>query len=372
MRQRGHIRRRSKHSWEIKLDCGRDATGKRIIHYHSVKGTEQDAKKKLTALLKSQDDGAYVAPTKETVANFVRTRVTHWEASGHISGRTAQRYRQLVENQIVPHLGTKQLRDLRPRDIENWHTSLRETVEPRTVGHAHRVLSKALKDAVANEELVKNVAKTKTAPKVTDDEMVIVKDVPGLVAKLPPGPIYVPAMIALFTGTRLGEILALRWGRVDIEGKKLAVEEAVEETGQGLRFKLPKSRAGRRTITLPDILVGVLREYRREQLEARLGLVLASYLMMPCCSQTSTADLSARQRPASGGRGVPKTLGCPTSPSTLCATPTPPSLLMPGLTSSRSVSDLGTPNPTSPCGSTAICSATTTARRRRLLTRCRG
>lgn len=38
---------------------------------------------------------------------------------------------------------------------------------------AHRVLSKALKDAVANEELVKNVAKTKTAPKVTDEEMVI-------------------------------------------------------------------------------------------------------------------------------------------------------------------------------------------------------
>jgi hypothetical protein len=45
---------------------------------------------------------------------------------------------------------------------------------------------------------VKNVAKTKTAPKVTDEEMVIVKDVPGLVAKLPPGPIYAPAMIALF------------------------------------------------------------------------------------------------------------------------------------------------------------------------------
>ena len=196
------------------------AAGKRIIHYHSVKGTEQDAKKKLTALLKSQDDGAYVAPSRETVANFVRERVTHWEASGHISGRTAQRYRQLVENQLVPHLGAKRLRDLRPRDIENWHTTLRETVEPRTVGHAHRVLSKALKDA-----------------------------------KLPPGPIYAPAMIALFTGMRLGEVLALRWGRVDIEGKKLTVEEALEETSQGLRFKAPKSRAGRRTITLPDVLV---------------------------------------------------------------------------------------------------------------------
>jgi integrase len=274
MRKRGHIRRRGEHSWEIKIDCGRDASGKRIINYHSIKGTERDANTHLTALLKSLDDGAYVAPSKETVANFIRARVTHWEASGHISGRTAQRYRQLVENQIVPHLGAKQLRDLRPRDIESWHTSLRETVEPRTVGHAHRVLSKALKDAVANEELVKNVAKTKTAPKVTDEEMVIVRDVPALVAKLPRGPIYAPAMIALFGGLRLGEVLALRWGRVDIEGKRLTVEEALEETGRGLRFKAPKSRAGRRTIILPDILVQVLREYRREQLETRLKLGL--------------------------------------------------------------------------------------------------
>jgi integrase len=283
------------------------AAGKRIIHYHSVKGTEQDAKKKLTALLKSQDDGAYVAPSRETVANFVRERVTHWEASGHISGRTAQRYRQLVENQLVPHLGAKRLRDLRPRDIENWHTTLRETVEPRTVGHAHRVLSKALKDAVANEVLVKNVAKTKTAPKVTGEEMVIVKDVPGLVAKLPPGPIYAPAMIALFTGMRLGEVLALRWGRVDIEGKKLTVEEALEETSQGLRFKAPKSRAGRRTITLPDVLVQVLREYRREQLEARLKLGLGKLPdVMSCYFQRSMVGLSARQRPASGGRDMPR------------------------------------------------------------------
>jgi hypothetical protein len=130
-------------------------------------------------------------------------------------------------------LGTKQLRDLRPRDIESWHTTLRKTLEPRTVGHAHRVLSKALRDAVTNEELIKNVAKTKTAPKVTDEEMVIVKDVPGLIAKLPRTPIYVPAMIALFTGMRLGEVLALRWSRIDIEGKKLKVEEALEETHQG-------------------------------------------------------------------------------------------------------------------------------------------
>ena len=275
MRKRGHIRRRGEHSWEIKIDCGRDTDGNRIVHYYSVKGARADANKKLTQLLNQRDNGAYVAPTKETVADFVRGRVKHWEASGHISPRSAERYRQLVEHQIVPHLGSKQLRDLRPRDIEVWHTALCETLEPRTVQHAHAVLSKALRDAVVNEELVKNVATTKSAPKPSDDEMVIVKDVPGLVAKLVSHTsIYVPAMVALFTGMRLGEILALRWSRIDLEGRKLRVEEALEETGQGIRFKTPKSRAGIRTITLPDILIQCLRDYRKEQLELRVRLGL--------------------------------------------------------------------------------------------------
>jgi integrase len=52
-------------------------------------------------------------------------------------------------------------------------------------------------------------------------------------------------MISLFTGMRLGEVLALRWGRVDI-GNRLVIEvrEALEETkARGIRFKAPKSRA---------------------------------------------------------------------------------------------------------------------------------
>ena len=58
MRKRGHVRRRGEHSWEIKIDCGRDATGNRVIHYYSVKGSKTDANKRLTELLKSRDDGA--------------------------------------------------------------------------------------------------------------------------------------------------------------------------------------------------------------------------------------------------------------------------------------------------------------------------
>ncbi|MGB8072998.1 MAG: tyrosine-type recombinase/integrase, partial [Pseudolabrys sp.] len=128
-------------------------------------------------------------------------------------------------------------------------------------------------DAVENELVIKNVVKTKAVPKSPDEEMVIVKDVPGLVAKLEQaGRIQVPATVALFTGMRLGEVLALRWACVDLDKNIVQVREALEETDGRIRFKTPKSKAGRRDITLSDILVEALRNHRKAQLELRMKL----------------------------------------------------------------------------------------------------
>src|SRR5262249_43947411 len=106
---RGHIRRRGLHSWELKFDAGSDHTGKRKIQYVSFKGTRREAQAKLTELLAAIGQGDYVEPSKVPVIDFVRARVDQWEAAGNISARTAQRYRQLIENQIAPHLGSKVL-----------------------------------------------------------------------------------------------------------------------------------------------------------------------------------------------------------------------------------------------------------------------
>jgi integrase len=83
----------------------------------------------------------------------------------------------------------------------------------------------------------------------------------------------VPALLLLLTGMRRNEVLALRWGRVDLGRNIIKVQESLEFTkAHGIRFKPPKSKAGRRDITLPDFLVETLREYRKAQLELRLKL----------------------------------------------------------------------------------------------------
>jgi integrase len=125
--------------------------------------------------------------------------------------------------------------------------------------------------------VVKNVAVTENAPKVDAGEIQIVEEhrLRELLTKLRGKPFYPIAVISLFAGLRRGEALALKWRHVDLDGRILQVREALEETrSQGVRFKAPKTKAGIRDISLPDIVVEALREHRRNQLELRMRLGL--------------------------------------------------------------------------------------------------
>jgi integrase len=249
----GGIDWRSENVYRLRYRIGEKQERKQ--YSKTFHGTLDEARKELRRLLRTGDTGEHVAPDKATVSEFVKARIDQWESAGTITARTADRYRQLLTNQITPYLGSKVLQKLRPLDIEEWHTTLRNAgradgkggIAPRTIGHAHRVLSSALSDAAENEIVVKNVVKTKSAPKVPDEEMIIVQDVPALIEKLKGGGrLQLLAMVALFTGMRLGEVLALRWSRVDLDKNVIQVREALEETrNYGTRFKTPKSRTPR-------------------------------------------------------------------------------------------------------------------------------
>jgi integrase len=280
---KGHLQQRGKNSWRLKFDAGRDEkTGKRKTQFHTFRGTKRQAQVKLAELIASVAQSKYVEPNKVSVAEWVRGRVDVWESTGEISARTAQRYRQLVENQIVPHIGEKLLQKLRPLDIETWHDELRTVgrvrgkgeLSARTIGHAHKVLGKAFADAAGFELIHRNVVRLKKPPRVDDEgEMVIVRDVPDLLKKLEGSALRLPGLLGLFCGMRIGEVLALRWGRVDIDAKVIQVREALEKTKKhGIRSKPPKSKAGKRDITMPDEVVEALRIYRRDQLELRMRL----------------------------------------------------------------------------------------------------
>src|SRR5262245_34193441 len=80
-----------------------------------------------------------------------RERATASDGADSVSPKTRERYRQLAEQQLIPHFGTVLLQKLRPARVEEWHAKLLRSggkggrpLSARTVGHAHRVLHRAL------------------------------------------------------------------------------------------------------------------------------------------------------------------------------------------------------------------------------------
>src|SRR5262245_42834584 len=282
---RGHVRRRSRGSFEIKYEVDRIG-GQRQTRYKAFKGSRREAQAELTRLLAQVQGGSYVEPHKLTVIEHVRSRVALWRANGTISARTAQGYREAITNRIAPFpIAFRPLQKLSSTDIEAWHVTLRTQgrrdgnggIAPRTINQAHKLLKKSLDDAVRHKLVVRNAAAEQRPPKVNAEPMIILtpEQVKELPAKLAGLPICTPAIVALFTGMRRGELLALRRPDVDLDRKVIKVRAALEQTKEhGVRFKPTKTKAGMRSIILPDIVIEALREHHRQQLEMRLALGL--------------------------------------------------------------------------------------------------
>src|SRR5260370_37685257 len=104
----GGIDERGEHRWRLRYRVG----GKRFTK--AFHGTKRAAQTELRRLLKSADDGAHVAPDKMTLADYLRGWL---DGDTDLSPKTLERYRQLAEQQIIPHLGLTPLQSLRPSQV---------------------------------------------------------------------------------------------------------------------------------------------------------------------------------------------------------------------------------------------------------------
>ncbi len=69
----GNITKRGKNSWRLKYETGRDPeSGARQTRYLTIHGTKRNAARKLRDILHDLDEGSYVDPAKETVAEYLK------------------------------------------------------------------------------------------------------------------------------------------------------------------------------------------------------------------------------------------------------------------------------------------------------------
>lgn len=276
----GNITRRGKASWRLKFDVP-SADGKRKTVYETVRCAGlKEARLELAKRVAAVGQGSFVVPNRVAVTDHIRNRIAAWHAAGKIGEYTAGRYQDMLRLYIAPHLGSTPLQRLSVDDVEKWHGALLTSgLGAGTVRNAHTVLTRSLRDAVRSGVIARSVAgkEGQTAPPYSPEEMKIIgkEELDGVVTKLRDHRICAEAMLALFGGLRAGEVLALRWDAVDLDAKLLHVRATVVEIKhQAPTTKEPKTKAGRRTLTMPDAVVSALRDLRRRQLERRVALGL--------------------------------------------------------------------------------------------------
>jgi integrase len=285
---KGHIRERSPGHWAIVIDVRDPATGKRKRRWHSFTGTKRQAQVECARLIAEMQGGGAVDPSRVTVGQFLDRFERDWVAV-HTSARTAERYRYALAH-VRRHLGALQLQKLRPANIAGLYATLsRSGLAPRSVNVVHIVLHRALGQAKTWGVVRDNVADVVKPPRAPDQEKDILQPdrARELLEKLHGHPLYMLAALALATGARRNELLALRWQDVDLDAGRLRIEIALEQTrAYGIRVKAPKTRKGRRTISLPAATVAVLRAHWRAQQEQRLALGSRTRDYTACATRT--------------------------------------------------------------------------------------
>ena len=159
-----------------------------------------------------------------------------------------------------------------PEDLQFHYDNRSVTIN---FGPYHlRILKSALTRAVEQQALARNPADAlKRLPKVERKPIaaLTVEQSQKLLTEIKHTTTYWPVMLALATGLRRGELLALRWRNVDLDHGTIRVVQSLEQTKAGLRFKSTKSDKGR-GVALPAFAIAELRRHKQAQAEALLAL----------------------------------------------------------------------------------------------------
>ena len=198
--------------------------------------------------------------------------------------RTFQRYRQLVEDFIVPEIGALRADAVRPAHVDaavtTWRTRKSEktgrVLTDRSIRHTFDTTRALCRWAVRMGLLVRNPCDAVTPPRCEEREMSTL-DERGLGALLSVArgtELEIPIVVLVGTGLRRGEAFGLRWTDIDLDRARLTVRRSIEMIDGKRREKPPKTARSARNVALAPFVVDILCRQKREQGERRLLLGL--------------------------------------------------------------------------------------------------
>jgi integrase len=249
-----------------------------------VRATPAAAIEARRTFLRSREDGFTIPKGRQpTVAEWVlywlhtiareQVAATSWHHS----------YRPKIELHVAPHFAHIRLADLSEEDIEVWHRRLKSegSLSASSITTAHRIFSGAIKVAVVRGRIPRNPLSNVHPPKAPRPapEPPSADEVGLILAACRGRPGGARWVLAICTGLRQGEALALQWKDIRLTAPaSVTVRRSMARVGGETVMKEPKSRRSRRTVPLPAVAVAALTAHR-DSLAARplpMALVFAN------------------------------------------------------------------------------------------------
>ncbi len=292
---RGTIVKRSENSYRIKVSLGKDqTTGKYKAYYETVRGTKADSQRRLRELLTQLDNGIFIKPAKETLADYLNRWLEDY-AKPNCSPRTFESYDMIVKLHLIPHFGSIPLLSLQPQHIQKYYAKALDSgrrdgkggLSASTVRKHHRVLFEALRYGVKHEIITRNVAEAVDPPRAQVKEMQIwnAHEIECFLEEAKSTPYYALFHLDLFSGLRRSEILGLKWADMDFMFGQLSVNRSLHQLTDGRYvFRPPKTAKGRREVSLTPLSLKVMQEYYEEQktLYTTLGIPFSDERLVFC------------------------------------------------------------------------------------------
>jgi integrase len=286
---RGSVRKdETRGTWTVVVDNGTDPlTGKRRQLRRRGFTSERAAHRALGQMLRDAQTGEYVEPTGQNVSQYV----TEWldtirpakdragNLTGNIKPATFAQYETLLTAYVIPRVGGVPLRALDAGRLSKLYRTLLESgrrdgtaLSARTVEATHKVVRRALGDAVRWGRLTKNPAEHAEVPRPGHREMRTwdAEQVRAFLDSVAEHRLRAAYHLAFMTGLRRGELLGVQWADINFDRAQLAVRRNRVAVGYDVSEGSPKTGRAR-TIALDPATVTELRAHRKRQLEERLA-----------------------------------------------------------------------------------------------------
>lgn len=278
----GTVRKRKDGRWEARAIIGRTIDGKPKFKYIYRK-TRAAVSAELSKVLAELANDSFVNESSITFVGWLKTWLETY-AKPNIKLSTYTSYETFVRGHITPYFRNLKLKDLNPKILQDFlNTKLtggrldnkEGGLADKTLKNLYNMIHASLKQAYMNELIKKNICDFVRVPKVTKKEMRVLtrEEQTNLITASRNHRLGIVVILDLFTGMRLGEILALRWFDIDFENKNICVKNTIKrlsthncgKSKTELILDTPKTENAYRDIPLIYEMIIELKKHKKTQ-----------------------------------------------------------------------------------------------------------